>query len=60
MFGKLILSVCVGVVVILGCILVGDLLAATNVSLAVTVGNFLKTYDTAIGIISAVWYFFTH
>ena len=60
LISKLVLAVVVAVVVILGCILVGGLLIAVNVSVAVVVGGFLKTYATAIGILSGLWYFFTH
>jgi hypothetical protein len=57
---KLALSVCVAVVVILGCILLGGLLVAVNVSVAVVVGDFLRTYSTALGLLAGIWYFFTH
>lgn len=60
MISKLLRSVCVAVVVILGCILLGMLLGATNVSVAAVIGSFLRTYSTALGIIAGIWYFFTH
>ena len=51
---KLALAVVVAVVTILGCILLGGLLIAVNVSVAVVVGGFLKTYSTALGILAGV------
>lgn len=60
MISKLALSVVVAVAVILGCVLLGGLLETVGVSVAVTVGGFLKTYSTALGILSGIWYFFTH
>lgn len=59
MIRKLVLAVVVGVVAILVCMLVGTLLVAINVSLAVTIGNFLKTWAGAIGILAAIWYWFS-
>jgi hypothetical protein len=58
MIARLVLAVVVGVVVILICILVGGLLMATNISLAVAVGAFLKAYATVLGLLAALWYFF--
>lgn len=62
MIAKLVLAVAVvvAVVVTLGCILLGDLLGALTVQVAVTIGSFLKTYSSAIGILAGLWYFFTH
>ncbi len=59
MIQKLILSVVVAVVVTLACILLGDILHALTVSVAVTVGDFLKTYGAVLGILAGLWYFFT-
>lgn len=58
MLSKLVLSVVVAVVVTLACILVGGILISLTVSIAVTIGNFLKDYAGAIGILSGLWYFF--
>lgn len=58
MLGKLILSVVVGVVVFLACILLGGLLTGLAVSFAVTIGNFLVRYAGVIGLLAALWYFF--
>lgn len=57
---KVALSVVVAVVVFLGCVLLGVLLIAANVPIASAVGDFLKTYSTAFGILAGIWYFFTH
>lgn len=59
MLSRLVLAVVVAVVVTLGCILVGGILATLNVDVAVTVGNFLKTYSGAFGVLAGLWYFFT-
>jgi hypothetical protein len=54
------MAVIVAVVVILGCFLVGALLGAIGINVAVVVGAFLTKWATAIGILSGLWYFFTH
>lgn len=54
------MAVIVAVVVTLGCLLVGALLGAIGISVAVVVGAFLTKYSAAIGILSGLWYFFTH
>lgn len=59
MLSKLVLAVVVGVIVTLACVLVGDLLDALTVQLAITIGNWLKTYSAVLGILAALWYFFS-
>lgn len=59
MISRLVLAVVVGVVVTLACMLVGAILAALSVDLAVTVGNFLKTYAGVAGVLAALWHFFS-
>lgn len=58
MLSRLILAVVVAVVVTLACVLLGDLLGALTVQVATTIGSFLKTYSTVIGILAGLWYFF--
>lgn len=57
---NLALACVVAVVTILGCMLLGGLLEAVKISVAVVVGNFLVTYSVALGILAGIWYFFTH
>lgn len=57
MLRKLILSVVVGVVATLACILVGAILVALRVSVAETVGGFLQDWAGVIGFLAAIWYF---
>jgi hypothetical protein len=58
MLSRLILAVVVAVVVTLACILLGAILHALTVSIALTIGDFLKTYSAVIGILAGLWYFF--
>ncbi len=58
MLSKLVLAVVVAVIVTLGCVLVGAILASLNVEIAVTIGGFLKGYSAALGILAGLWYFF--
>lgn len=58
MLSKLALAVVVAVVVTLACLLLGAILVALNVSIAVTIGNFLKTYSAVLGVLAGLWYFF--
>lgn len=53
-------AVVVGVAVFLGCVLLGLLLGALRVDFALTVSNFLKQYASVIGLLAALWHFFTH
>lgn len=59
MLSRLVLAVVVGVVVTLGCVLLGAILVALKVAIAVTIGDFLRSYSGVIGVLSALWYFFT-
>lgn len=58
MIRKLILAVVVAVVVTLACYLLGDLLSALSVPVAVTIGHFLKSYGGVFGILAGLWYYF--
>lgn len=58
MISKLVLAVVVAVVVTLGCMLLGAILASLSVAVAVSVGDFLKNYSAAIGVLAGIWYFF--
>ena len=59
MISKLVLAVVVAVVVTLGCMLIGAILATLGIAIAVTVGNFLSTYAAAFGVLAGLWYFFS-
>lgn len=59
MLKRIILAVIVAIAVTLGCYLLGAILAALKVDIAVTVGDFLKTYGSVIGILAGLWFFFT-
>ena len=58
MIAKLALAVVVAVVVTLGCFLLGGILDALKVQVAITIGDFLKSYGSVIGILAGIWYFF--
>lgn len=60
MFNRLVLAVVVAVVVTLACILVGAILVALGVDIAVTIGNFLKGYAGILGVLAGLWYFFAN
>lgn len=59
MIRKIILAVLVAVIVTLACILLGTILSAITIQVAITVGNFLKTYSSVIGVIAGLWYYLT-
>lgn len=59
MLRNLILAIVIAVVVTLGCVLLGAILVALNVQIAVTIGNFLKTYSGVLGVLAGLWYFFS-
>lgn len=60
MIRKLVLSAVVAVAVTIGLMLLGAILATLKVEIAVTIGNFLKTWGSVIGILAGIWYFFTN
>lgn len=57
MLFKLIAAVVVAVVVTLACILLGGILDSLKVEIATTIGNFLKSYGTVLGVLAGLWYF---
>lgn len=59
MISRLILAVVVGVLTVLVCVLVGSLLITIPVAFAVTVGTFLKDYSALLGLLAALYYFFS-
>lgn len=59
MLGRIVVSVVVGVLTFLGCVLVGGLLSNLEVSFAVTIGDFLKRYAGVLGLLATLWYFFS-
>jgi hypothetical protein len=59
LIARLVLAVVVGVVVYLVCLLVGPLVADLKVSFAVTIGGWLVQYAGVLGLLAALWYFFS-
>lgn len=59
MLRRIVLAVVVGVVVFLICLLAGILLTALEVSFAVAVGDFLTQWAGVIGLLAAIWHFFS-
>lgn len=59
MLGRIVLAVVVAIATFLGCVLVGGILVAFDIEIAVTVGDFLKKYATVIGFLAGLWYFFS-
>jgi hypothetical protein len=55
---KLVLAVVVAVVVTLACYLVGGILLSVKVAIASTIGHWLKSYGSVLGVLSGLWYFF--
>lgn len=59
MLSRVVLAIVVGVIVALACVLIGGLLATLDVDFAVTVGDWLKRYASVLGLLSALWHFFS-
>lgn len=59
MLARIVLAVVVGVVTFLGCLLVGLLLNALEVSFAVAIGGFLTQWAGVFGLLAALWHFFS-
>lgn len=53
------IAVVIGVAVFLGCILLGGLFVTLKADFAITVGNFLKSYAGVIGLLAALYAYFT-
>lgn len=61
MIRKLILAVVVAVAVTLGLLLLGSILVSASndpTSLLVTIGKWLKSYGSLIGLLAGLWYYF--
>ena len=58
MLGKLVIAVCVAVIVTLACYLVGAILITLKVDVAITIGNFLKTYGGVLGVLAGLYNYF--
>jgi hypothetical protein len=58
MIRRLVLAAVAGAIAFLVCILLGMLLSATGIPIAVTIGAFLETWAGAIAILVAVAHFF--
>lgn len=59
MLARIVKAVVVGVFVFLACILLGLLLNALTVSFAVAIGAFLTQWAGVIGLLAALWHFFS-
>lgn len=59
MIPRLVMAVVVAVAVTLGCFLLGAILVTLKVDVAVTVGNFLKTYGGVLGVLAGIAHFFS-
>lgn len=59
LIGRIVLAVVVGVVVYLVCLLVGPLVSDLHASFAVTIGNWLSNFAAVLGLLAALWFFFT-
>lgn len=55
MLDRVIRAVVIAVVVTLACILLGSILIALKVDIAVTIGSFLKQYAGALGVLAGLW-----
>ena len=58
MIRRIVMAVVVGVLVFLGCKLLGILLGALEVSFAVAIGAFFSQGAGVIGLLAAIWHFF--
>lgn len=59
MLSRLVLAVVVAVVVTLACALLGAILSSLDVTIAVTIGGWLKQYDAVLGILAGLYWFFS-
>ena len=59
LIARLVLAVVIGVIVYLLCLLFGPLVADLKVSFAQTIGGWLTSYAGVLGLLAALWYFFT-
>lgn len=59
MIRRIALAVVIAVGVTLACYLLGAVLAALSIPIAVTIGNFIKDWGGVIGILAGLWYYFT-
>lgn len=58
MLEAIIIALIVGLIVGLGCVLLGRVLKSIGVPPAEAVGGFFEQFAWAIGIVAALWFFF--
>lgn len=58
MLRNIVIALLVAIIVYLACIFIGGLLAAMNVAIAATVGDFLVRFAAAIGVLAGLWRYF--
>lgn len=58
MLNRVVQAVIVAVVVTLACLLLGAVLAALKIDIAVTVGDFLRQYAGVLGVLAGLWHYF--
>lgn len=58
MIRRIVLSIVVGIVVALLCILVADVLNSINSTTMHNIGDFLGSYCGLLGVLAGLWYFF--
>jgi hypothetical protein len=59
MISNIVLAVVIGIITTLVCIFVGGLLATIGISWAAATGAFLVAYGALIGLLAALWFYFT-
>jgi|GEM_PF-5636709 len=59
MLNRLVVAVVIGVVVGLVCLLLGSLLATIGIPFVVTIGSFLVQWAWVLGLLAALYSFFT-
>lgn len=59
MLARVVLSIVVGILVFLACKLLGGLAAAVAISWVAAIGSFFVSWAALIGLLAAVWYFFS-
>lgn len=59
MLSRIALSIIVGIAVSLLCVFVGGLLITVEIALVAATGAFLNTFAGLLGLLAALWYFFS-
>lgn len=59
MVSRLVMAVVVGIITTLVCVLLGSIFMMFDINWAAAIGSFLKSFSGLLGLLAALWHFFS-